>query len=338
MRKINLLIALLLCLTGCRTDKKQFTINGKIDNLENDTIVVYSLEGNYKELDTIFVKEGSFTYTQKIDTITPLILLFSDMKELLVYADKGLKVTIKGDIAHPDQLQINGGSLNDELNTFRESIRDLGDSEEQIINKADSFIRNHPFSLVSIQLLDKYFVQEATPDFTRIQALIKSMGGELQDHAYIKELNELANKLEDVAIGKRAPSFSLKNNKDNLISLSSTDYKDKYILLHFWASWCEPCTKENEVIKRINKKFKKEKLEIIGISLDVDKKNWLKSIQSDTLSWEQLSDLKGWDNSVAKQYGIQKLPSNILISPDKNILAKDLDENELTKKLENIFK
>ena len=74
----------------------------------------------------------------------------------------------------------------------------------------------------------------------------------------------------------------------------------------------------------------------MGVSLDLDEKTWKETIKKDTLKWEQVCDFSGWNGEVVKLFAIQKLPTNILISPNGKIEAKDLDEKAIEKKLKEI--
>lgn len=336
MRKGSLIIILLtIFLCGCKKDNQHFTLQGNIKDLANDTILIYSLQSDSGRVDTIFADDDKFHYTALIDTITQYTLLIKDA-EIPVFGDKGIKASVEGNVSELSQIQVSGGKTNDELNSFRMSVQTLQDSAA-IILQADSFIRNHPFSRASVYVLDEYFVQKETPDYAAINSLINSMGGELQDLIPIKNLSETANKQESVGIGRRAPTFNGRNTKGAYIS--STTFKDQYVLLNFWASWSDVSGKDNATLKKAHKQFKKEKkFGMLGVSLDMDKKAWLEAIKKDTLSWEQISDFKGWENEVAKQFGIESLPSNVLISPDRTIIAKNLTGQDLINKLEEILK
>jgi len=85
-------------------------------------------------------------------------------------------------------------------------------------------------------------------------------------------------------------------------------------------------------------KYRSKGFEIIGISLDENKAEWLKAIRDDELKWTQLSDLKSFKNSVAQQLFIQAVPDNFLIAPNGVVLAKGLRGDNLNKELERIFK
>lgn len=84
--------------------------------------------------------------------------------------------------------------------------------------------------------------------------------------------------------------------------------------------------------------FKDKNFEIVGVSLDDEKKAWLSAIEKDGLPWVHVSDLKGWKNAAAVLYGINAVPQNFLLDPNGVIIAKDLRGEELTKKLGEIIK
>ena len=82
-------------------------------------------------------------------------------------------------------------------------------------------------------------------------------------------------------------------------------------------------------------KYKKNKhIAMLGVSFDMDKKEWQDAIKRDTLNWEQVCDFGGLNSEVAKQYAIKQVPSNILLSADGKILAKNLKGEQLKKKIE----
>jgi peroxiredoxin len=77
-------------------------------------------------------------------------------------------------------------------------------------------------------------------------------------------------------------------------------------------------------------------LAILGISLDEKKDKWAEAVRKDRLEWMQVSDLKGWQNSVAELYGVKGIPMNYLLDKDGKIIARGLRGEELEKKLEEL--
>ncbi|NLR80716.1 TlpA family protein disulfide reductase [Chitinophaga eiseniae] len=158
-------------------------------------------------------------------------------------------------------------------------------------------------------------------------------------------LSEAKQKKEDIekaeviarktGIGAVAMDFVQNNANGKPVKLS--DYRGKYVLLDFWASWCGPCRAENPNVLDNYERFHAKGLEILGVSLDDKKDAWIKAIKDDGLEWAHVSDLKGWKNEVAKEYNIRAVPSNFLIDKEGKIVAVNLRGEELTSKLEQIF-
>lgn len=134
---------------------------------------------------------------------------------------------------------------------------------------------------------------------------------------------------------KSAPYFRLRNAEEKDISRSN--FKDQYLLIQFWASWDTVSRANNAMFRRIYKKEQKNKnFALLGVSLDLNKKKWQETIKADTLKWEQVCDFSGWSGEIIKQFAIQTLPTNILLSPTGRIEGKNLDEKAIENKLKEI--
>ena len=341
MKKNCILILIAICLFGCgKTVQKEVSITGEIKGLGTDTLYLYGMDEICDRIDTIFVKDDKFSYSSPIDTITSAFLLIRNQTEYPIFLDKGNKIKIKGDISNPEALTIDGNKYNQEFTVFQKELNELDTLSEQVLEqKAEEFIKQHHSSFVSLYLLDKYFVQKDSPDFNKIKKLIEVMAGILQDKLYIERLNESISQAEKTEIGKYAPFFSLPNVKGVKITRSSEDFKKKNLLINFWASWNDSVSnyRSNSELKELYKKYKKNKyIGMLGISFDVNNEQWKDAIKQDTLDWEQVCDFGGLNSETAKQYSVQQIPANILLSADGKILAKNLHGEELKKKIEEV--
>lgn len=136
--------------------------------------------------------------------------------------------------------------------------------------------------------------------------------------------------------GQIAPNFSQTDTIGKMVSLS--DFKGKYVLIDFWASWCGPCRQENPNVVNAYNQYKNKNFTILSVSLDKEKGAWLKAIHDDGLIWTHVSDLKFWSNAVAQQFQIQSIPQNMLIGPDGKIVAKNLRGGVLQSYLADLLK
>lgn len=339
MKKINILLILIICLTGCKKSADTTSITGEIKGLGDDTIYLYGIDGLYQHIDTIYVKGDKFSHSLKVDTITTAMLLLKGETEYPIFLDKKEKIKVQGNANNLDHLNIEGNIYNEEFSAFQATLQGPAiPSEKMLEAKAEEFIRQHNNSFVSIYLLDKYFVQKETPDFKKIKELIDVMAGVLQDKPSIGQLTENITQIEKANEGKTAPFFSLPNQKGEKVTRLDK-FKDKYMLINFWASWCEECDSTNVELRKINNKYKKNKeFGILGISLDINKEDWKNKIKQDTLTWEQVCTFAGWNLEAAKQYAILKLPTNILVSPGGRILARDIPTDSLSHEIEKVLK
>jgi len=146
-----------------------------------------------------------------------------------------------------------------------------------------------------------------------------------------------------LAIGDVAPEIELANLKGELIKLS--DLRGKIVLIDFWASWCGPCRHENPNVVEAYNKYNKAKFEnakgfeVFSISLDLNKTAWEHAIVKDKLDWKyHVSDMKKWSSPVVKLYGIQGIPSNVLIDENGVIIAKNLRGADLHMAMDKLVK
>jgi peroxiredoxin len=141
--------------------------------------------------------------------------------------------------------------------------------------------------------------------------------------------------LKPVSVGHKAPDFTIAGIDGKPIKLA--DYKGKYVMLDFWASWCVPCRQENPNVVKQYAIYKSRGLNILGISLDQDKAKWEQAVIADKLSWSHGSDLKNFEGPTERLYHIEAIPSNFIIDPQGIIVAKNVTGADLEEFLNKTF-
>jgi len=197
----------------------------------------------------------------------------------------------------------------------------------------DSFIFNHPDSYVTADLIlaNKMMVI----DVVKFDPYYKVMSKRVLSSFAGKKITDKYKKAKQFAVGK-VIDFTLPDSKGNEFKLSSL--KGKYVLVDFWASWCVPCRAENPFLLKAYAELKDKNFEIVGVSLDDKRANWMNAVDSDKLPWTQVSDVKGFQTEVAVRFGITAIPQNVLLDPEGKVIAKDLRGEDVNKKIASFMK
>lgn len=199
------------------------------------------------------------------------------------------------------------------------------------------FVRNNPDSPASLIELEEY--SHATNKnlklFTLLYNNLTDRMKALPTAKRIYNVVDAENFAVNSLLGKIAPTFTQTDTAGNAVSLS--DFKGHVTLLEFWASWCGPCREANPALVKTYEKFTGKGFKILGVSLDDNRKSWLKAIKDDKLRWTHISDLKFWKNSVAVLYHIDGIPSNILIDEAGKVIGRNLNDKQLNEQLTQLL-
>lgn len=352
-----------LILVSC-SSVTEYSLTAKLDGLEEGMAYLNKRVGaEWQAVDSVDVTEGTFMFTGAVDMPDYYYITLEGKRGRLTIFIENSDITITGYADTLHKVKITGSSVQDEYTAYSDELdkywekysevrkemielKEEGDEAKaseleaelnQIYEDGQQFskdyVTDHPASYISPYVLRSVSYEMSGAE---IEAELEKLDAVLNKSGYVIELTERAEILKKVAIGQKFLDFTQNDPDGNPVTLSSL-VGENYLLIDFWAAWCGPCRSENPNVVAVYNDYKDKGFDVLGVSLDRKKADWLKAIEDDNLTWTQVSDLNYWNNEASNAYGINSIPSNLLLDKDGIIIEKNLRGEDLRKKIAELL-
>lgn len=356
MRKILGCLSVLgaMAFASC-SNKDVIHVSGHIENPGNVKVVAF-YEGDRK-LDSVFLADGNKFKFEREATQPRLLSLAVGNNKYPIILTPGEELKFVADMHNPENYSVEGSELTSALQGFapykrrQEFVQDSLQSafakataektSEEIESLRFAYLTEFKTKLAQYtaqavdfagkhkNLAGFYAISTLDPEVAEreILAYAEEIKDQFTENRYVSQFKEEAAKLKRLAVGQPAPAFDSFTPDNKPVKLS--DFKGKYVLVDFWASWCAPCRQENPNIVKQYNAFKDKGFTVLGVSLDNNPGSWMRAIKDDGLIWPQVSDLQAWSSALVTDYKIKAIPTSYLLDPEGIIIAKNLRGKEL---------
>ncbi|MBS2098003.1 TlpA disulfide reductase family protein [Carboxylicivirga linearis] len=365
----NWMLAILSVALLASCQPKNYQITGTLEGVTAENVILKNLrKGRPVTMDSAKVVDGSFSFTGSVENPEFAILFVEGIQQPITFFIENSKITINGTVDDLANAEITGSSLNDLWVKFndeipgkdrmqelqkeyaqvqmspdqdkQEKMKVLGEEANTIMGEQQAYYNkfleentnNAIGAFIALSMGQQMPLEEIKPTFEKLEAAMPT-------HAYIAELKEVIEAKEKreaslaaTKVGAAAPDFTLKTKDGEEVSLSS--FKGKYVLVDFWASWCQPCRQENPNVVKAYNKYNSKGFEVFSVSVDDNEEKWLEAVDADGLVWTQVRDA---EKEVGRLYAVQSIPTTLLLDKEGVIIAKNLRGAALEEKLAELL-
>ena len=314
------------------------------------------------KLDSAVVTAGAFTFEGRQDEVVnryitytpkegrgPRVDFFLENGNITVAMGENASVTGTPNNDIYQAYKTEAAALNKEMRALYEQTKAEGVTEEQKAeiekqyDELDAKLTDLTFKTIDANITNPVGIHlwpgnSYSMELEQLQALAAKVPAEYQSNERIAKLLSRIEILAKTAVGQKFTDFTLPDPEGNPMKLSDIIAKNKYTLIDFWASWCGPCRREMPNVVAAYKEYNKKGFGIVGVSLDSDAEAWKKAIKDMDMTWDHMSDVKGWQCEGAALYGVNSIPATVLVAQDGTIIARNLRGEAIKEKLAELLK
>jgi peroxiredoxin len=354
MRALLIFLIIFFTIASCRNDEKTCHLTGSLKNAPGIKVLYLADLENRILFDSIKVVDGKIDHEFNLDYPKKFYLHnkrnkypFRDSKSIWLEPSE---ISVNGDFEFLENLKIEGSSSHSVFEKYTlllaGATKQIDALKEQIHFKPDdkkkkdsikiellqadlsdsivNFMMKYPGSRVTLSSLhDECYLAFRHLNKKQINQVYENLSEELKLQLPGVEIKKYIELPEPPKVGDMAPEIIQFTPEGDTVRLS--DYRGKYVLVDFWDSYCAPCRGSHKWLRRIYNTYNPYGFEILGVSGDSNKNRWITAIEQDSITWTNVSDLKGWKNEAFLVYDVKFIPQNYLVNPEGVIIKHRLN-------------
>lgn len=331
MKKVFLALFVMVMMASCNT----FKIKVNLENSDGKTVYLERYVGEEMNiLDSVVAKNNKASFkVMRSDNLDALHIMMDGWRRPLAFFADNKNVKITGDYQNYNGINVMASESQNKINDLIAEADKIEDEKELYFFIMD-YVKQNIDNPTGSYVLYRYKWAYSLDDLLR---LYEGIPVDLES-GYKYQLAQYIKGLAITDVGQSFLDFKQNTINGNYTSLSRILKESKVVILDFWASWCPDCRKANPELVDLYTEFNDKGLDIVSVSLDTKEDAWKKAIIDDNLCWENhFSDLKGWDNEIAKMYTIAFIPQNFVIDQNGMIIGKNMKKCEIKELLVKIL-
>ncbi|WP_081211523.1 TlpA disulfide reductase family protein [Salegentibacter sediminis] len=330
----KLILLSLISFNVVLAQKNDFSLSGKTSGIKDGTYLYLRDLVNGGNIDSALVKDNEFLLNTNLPEPVLYVMIFT--KDRKNFKDLWLEknpMTFNATKNTFINAKVTGSETQNLSTKMQQTVYANVKStpKDSLKLREKKFINLNPNSVLSAYILDgnqRWSQNEIGEYFSKLSrdVQVSSIGQKIK--------NDLDKDIPD--LGEKYNDFSAPNPMG--IEKKISELKGQLTLLQFWSSSCSHSRGMNKKLTQVYSKYHPKGFEIISVSNDVKKSNWIEAIKEDNLTWPQLSNLDNWNGKIFSGYGIHSTPTNFLIDKNGEIVARNLRGDDLEKEIKEHLK
>ena len=331
-KKLFILLLAVLCV-GVAQSQGKYTIRGTVGktHLKRVFLQLYSARDSVVKYQARIEPDGSFVFKGSLpEPRLAEIRLASTSRGFFFYLENNT-ITLKVDPNDIENTRINGSFSNSQ---YRYILEDCEMKQDSVNVCLENYITQNPESIFAPHILatQPYFALLTPQELGRY---VSKFTGAATRTYYYRYLQNKVRQLSRVSVGQKLPDFMLPDTASREYTCYQALEGNKYLVINIWSSKDLTDNDKNTLIT-LHRKYRGKGVEFLSVSFDVHRDTWIKTIVDSRFDWPHVSDLLGWESTVANTLCIPYIPCNIIIDSEGTIIARDVPITRLSDELQKL--